>query len=71
MQPISSEEARAAYLEEHMKHIGGVQLPLSNQSKAEESHKSRDLVRRIVIFVMHKKRKRGRNRNLIDKLWMH
>ena len=33
VQPIASEEARAAYLEEHMKNMGGVQLPSSIPSQ--------------------------------------
>ena len=56
--PIASEEARAAYLEEHMKTIGGVWLPLNIPSKAEESHMSADLTRRINIFCKEQKEKR-------------
>ena len=37
IQPIASEEARAAYFEEHIKNMGGVQLPSSIPSKVEES----------------------------------
>ena len=40
VQPIASEEARAAYLEERMKNIGGVLLPSSIPSKVEESSMS-------------------------------
>ena len=50
VQPIASEEARAAYLEERMKNIGGVQLPSGIPSKVEESGMSIDLVKRIDMF---------------------
>ena len=58
MQPIASEEARATYLEECMKTIGGVHLPLSIPLKVEESHTSADLARRIDIFCNKQKEKR-------------
>ena len=58
MQPKASEEARAAYLEAHMKNIGGVWLPLNIPSKAEESHPSAGLARRIDIFCKEQKQKR-------------
>ena len=58
VQPISSEEARAAYLEEHIKKMGGIWLPLSIPSKAEESHMSTDLTRRIDVFCKEQKEKR-------------
>ena len=58
VQPISSEEARAAYLEEHIKKMGGIQLPLSIPSKVEESHMSADLTRRIDVFCKEQKEKR-------------
>ena len=58
LQPISSEEARAAYLEERMKNMGSVRLPLNIPSKTEESHASVDLARRIDIFCKEQKEKR-------------
>ena len=58
LQPISSEEARTAYLEGRMKNMGGVQLPLNIPSKMEESHTSADLARRIDIFCKEQKDKR-------------
>ena len=58
VQPISSEEARAAYLEERMKNLGGVPLPLNIPSKAEESCMSADLAKRIDIFCKEQKEKR-------------
>ena len=58
LQPISSEKARATYLEEHMKNMGGVQLLLNIPSKMEESHASVDLARRIDIFCKEQKEKK-------------
>ena len=58
VQPISSEEARAAYLEECIKNMGGVRLPLNIPLKVEESHTSTDLARRIDIFCKEQKEKR-------------
>ena len=58
LQLISSEEARAAYLEEHKKHMGGVQLLLNIPSKMEELHALVDLARRIDIFCKEQKEKR-------------
>ena len=52
VQPMSSEEARAAYLENQMKNMGGVQLPLNIPSMGEESHISSDLARRVNTFCM-------------------
>ena len=70
VQPIASEEARAAYLEERMKNIGGVRLPSSIPSKVEESSTSADLTKRIDRFCNEKKRKEGKKGNPIDRLWM-
>ena len=50
VQPMSSEEARAAYLENQMKNMSGVQLPLNIPSMEEESHISTDLTRRFNTF---------------------
>ena len=50
IQPIASKEARAAYLEEHMKNMGSVRLPSGIPSQVEESRTSADLVRRIDIY---------------------
>ena len=58
IQPIASEEARAAYLEEHMKNIGGVQLPSSIPSKVEESSTSAEFARRIDIYCNKQKKRR-------------
>ena len=64
VQPIASEEARAAYLEEHMKNMGGIQLPSSIPSKVEESSTSAELVRRIDIYCNEQKEKRRQEREL-------
>ena len=58
VQPISSEEARAAYLEERMKHMDSIQLPLNIPSEAEELHTSADLARRIDNFFKIQNEKR-------------
>ena len=62
VQPIVSKEARAAYLEERMKNIGGVQLPSGIPSKVEESGTSIDLVKRIDMFCNEQKEKRRQER---------
>ena len=62
VQPIASEEARAAYLEEHMKNMGGIQLPSSIPSKVEESSTSAELARRIDIYCNKQKEKRRQER---------
>ena len=58
VQPISSEEARAKYLERQMKCISGVRLP----SMKEESLMSMDLTRRIDTFCKEQKEKRRKER---------
>ena len=62
VQPIASEEARAAYLEEPMKNIGGVCLPSNIPAKVEEPGKSVDLVKRIDMFCNEQKEKRRQER---------
>ena len=58
VRPMSSEEARAAYLENQMKDMSSVQLPLNIPSIEEESHISTDLTRRINTFCKEQKEKR-------------
>ena len=58
VQPIASEEARAAYLEERMKNIGSVRLPSSFPSKVKESNTSTDLTKRIDMFCAEKEKRR-------------
>ena len=62
VQPIASEEARAAYFEECMKNMSGVRLPLSIPSKVKESSTSADLVRRIDIYCNEQNEKRRQER---------
>ena len=50
VRPMSSEKARAAYLESQIKDMSSVQLPLNIPSMEEESHMSTDLTRRINMF---------------------
>ena len=56
---MSSEEARATYLENQMKNMSSVQLPLNIPSMEEESHISTDLTRRINTFCKERKKKAG------------
>ena len=58
VQPMSSEKARATYLENQMKDMSSVRLPLNNPSMEEESHISADLARRINTFCKEQKEKR-------------
>ena len=62
VQPIASEEARAAYLEECMKNIGGVRLPSNIPAKVEDTGMPIDLVRRIDMFCNEQKEKRRQER---------
>ena len=62
VQPIAREEARAAYLEERMKHMGSVQLPSDMSSEVKESHVSADLTRRIHDFCKEQKERRRQER---------
>ena len=58
VQPIASEEARAAYLEKCMKNIGGVHLPSNIPAKVKESGMSIDLEKRIDMYCNEPKEKR-------------
>ena len=62
IQPISSEEARARYLERQMKGIDSVRLPSKIPSIEEESFTSMDLTRRINAFCKEQKEKRRKER---------
>ena len=68
VQPVSSEEARARYLERQMKDMSSVRLPSRIPSMEEESLTSADLTRRIDIFCREQKekgRKERESHNLI------
>ena len=58
VQPISSEEARAVYLESQMRDMTSVQLPSHIPSVEEESLISLDLTRRIDTYCSEQKEKR-------------
>ena len=58
VQPISSEEARAKYLEEQMKGVSGMRLPMKSSLLEEESLTSMDLTRKIDLFCREQKEKR-------------
>ena len=64
MQPMSSEKARAAYLENQMKDMSSVQLPLNIPSMEEESHMSTDLTRRINTFCKEQKERRRQEQGI-------
>ena len=50
VEPMSSERARATYLESQIQDMSSVQLPLNIPLMEEESHASTDLTRRINMF---------------------
>ena len=58
VRPMSSERARAVYLESQIKDMSSVWLPLNIPSMEEESHTSTDLTRRINTFCKEWKEKR-------------
>ena len=62
VQPMSSEKARAAYLENQMRDMNSVQLPSKFPSMEEGSLASTDLTRRINIFCEEQKEKRRQER---------
>ena len=62
MQPVSSEEARARYLERQMKGMSSVGLPSKIPLMEEESLTSTNLTRRINTFCREQKEKRRKER---------
>ena len=62
VQPISSEEARARYLDRQMRDMISVRLPSKIPSMEEESLTSMDLTRRIDTFCREQKEKRRKER---------
>ena len=62
VQPISSEDARARYLEKQMKGMDSVRLSTNISSLEEEPFTSTDLTRRINAFCKQQKEKRRRER---------
>ena len=55
---MSSEKARAAYLESQIQGMDSVQLPLNTPLMEDGSHVSLDLARRINIFCKEQKERR-------------
>ena len=62
VQPVSSEEARARYLEKQMKGMESVKLPTNISSLEEEPFVSMDLAKRIDTFCKQQKEKRRKER---------
>ena len=62
VQSISSEEARARYLEKQMKGIDSLRLPTNISSLEEEPFTSTDLTKRINAFCKQQKEKRRKER---------
>ena len=58
VEPMSSERARAAYLESQIQDMRSVWLPLNIPLMEEESHASTDLTRRINTFCKEQKERR-------------
>ena len=58
VEPMSSERARAAYLESQIQDMSSAQLPLNIPLMKEESHMPTDLMRRIHAFCKERKERR-------------
>ena len=58
VRPMSSEKARAAYLESQIQGMDSVRLPLNTPLMEDGSHVSSDLARRINIFCKEQKERR-------------
>ena len=58
VKPMSSEKARATYLESQIQDMSSVQLPLNIPLMEEGSHASTDLTRRIIMFCKEQKERR-------------
>ena len=63
VEPVSSERARTAYLEQQIQDMSSVRLPLNIPTMEEESHAPTDLSGRIHAFCKERKEKRNRNGN--------
>ena len=66
VQPISSEEARARYLERQMKGMDSVRLPSKTPLMEKGSLTSMDLTRGLIPSAENKKRREERRGNLIS-----
>ena len=58
LEPMSSEQARSAYLERQMQCMSSVRLPLDMPSLKDLSHSSENLSKRIQTFCQEQKVKR-------------
>ena len=58
LKPMSSEQARSAYLERQMQGMSSVRLPLDMPSLKDVSHRSANLPKRIQTFCQDQKEKR-------------
>ena len=58
LEPMSSEQARSAYLDRHMQGMSSVRLPLDMPSLEDVSHGSENLPKRIQTFFQEQKEKR-------------
>ena len=58
LEPMSSEQARSAYLERQMQGMSSVRLPLDMPSLEDMSHGSENLPKRIQTFCQDQKEKR-------------
>ena len=58
LEPLSNEQARAAYLERQMQGMSSVKLPLDMPSLEDMSHGSENLPKRIQTFCQEQKEKR-------------
>ena len=65
MKPISSEQARSAYMERQIQGMSSVRLSLDTPSLEDESHGSTNLPKRIHAFVKKGKRKGSMSGNLL------
>ena len=58
LEPLSNEQARAAYLERQMQGMSSIKLPLDMPSLEDMSHGSENLPKRIQTFCQEQKEKR-------------
>ena len=65
LEPMSSEQARSAYLERQMQGMSSVRLPLDTPLLENVSHGSANLPKRIQTFVKSGRRKENMSGNLL------
>ena len=69
VEPMSSERARAAYLESQRQDMSSVRLPLNIPLMEEESHTPTDLTKRIHMFCKEQKERRRQEWESHRKAW--